>query len=81
MLTSICWGANDWGQGYDNANQTPYLDSILRNGLDWLIKAHPEPNALYVQVGDGDLDYIVSYVPSTDLTCQFNATTITGAAI
>ena len=25
-------------QGYDMANQTAYLDSMLRWGLDWLIK-------------------------------------------
>lgn len=25
--------------GYDMANQTVYLDSMLRYGLDWLIKA------------------------------------------
>ena len=27
--------------GYDLANQTAYLDSILRWGLDWLIKVCP----------------------------------------
>lgn len=35
---SICWGAIDFGKGYDTANQSAYLDSILRHGLDWLIK-------------------------------------------
>jgi endoglucanase len=25
-------------EGYDMANQTAYLDSMLRWGLDWLIK-------------------------------------------
>lgn len=28
---------------------------MLRWGLDWLIKAHPEENTLVVQVGDGTL--------------------------
>ncbi|KDQ14601.1 glycoside hydrolase family 9 protein [Botryobasidium botryosum FD-172 SS1] len=55
-MTSICWGAIDNGQGYDQAKQTPYLDDMLRWGLDWLIKAHPNPNTLVVQVGDGDID-------------------------
>ena len=36
---SICWGALDFGQGYDLANQTPYLDAMLRWSLDWLMKA------------------------------------------
>ncbi|KAG8955697.1 hypothetical protein FRC04_007688 [Tulasnella sp. 424] len=55
-LFSICWGANVYGQGYDRANQTAYLDGMLRWGLDWLMKAHPEPNTLYVQVGDTAVD-------------------------
>ena len=28
-----------FSKGYDNSNQTAYLDSMLRWGLDWLIKA------------------------------------------
>jgi endoglucanase len=35
---SICWGATDFGKGYDLANQTAYLDDTLRWGLDWLMK-------------------------------------------
>ncbi|KAL7282221.1 hypothetical protein ACG7TL_003690 [Trametes sanguinea] len=55
-LMSICWGALDSGRAYDLANQTAYLDDMLRWGLDWLVKAHPSPNTLFVQVGDGNLD-------------------------
>ncbi|KAI0921378.1 hypothetical protein AcW2_006371 [Taiwanofungus camphoratus] len=55
-LMSICWGAMDNGRGYDLANQTTYLDDMLRWGLDWLVKAHPSPNTLFVQVGAADLD-------------------------
>ncbi|KAI0265157.1 family 9 glycosyl hydrolase [Gloeopeniophorella convolvens] len=55
-IMSICWGANDFGKGYDLTNQTPYLDDMLRWGLDWLIKAHPAPRTLFVQVADGNLD-------------------------
>ncbi|OJV01681.1 MAG: hypothetical protein BGO12_04920 [Verrucomicrobia bacterium 61-8] len=29
----------------------------MRWGTDWLIKAHPSPNELYAQVGDGRLDH------------------------
>ncbi|EIM88135.1 family 9 glycosyl hydrolase [Stereum hirsutum FP-91666 SS1] len=53
---SICWGANDFGQGYDLANQTAYLDDMIRWTMDWLMKAHPSNNTLYVQVADGNLD-------------------------
>ncbi|KAF9263539.1 glycoside hydrolase family 9 protein [Marasmius fiardii PR-910] len=55
-LMSICWGATDFGRGYDLANQTAYLDDMLRWGLDWLIKAHPSNNTLYVAVADPNLD-------------------------
>ncbi|KAI0771998.1 Six-hairpin glycosidase [Trametes elegans] len=55
-LMSICWGALDAGQGYELANQTAYLDDMLRWGLDWLVKAHSSSNTLFVQVGDGNLD-------------------------
>ncbi|KAF8264958.1 glycoside hydrolase family 9 protein [Lactarius quietus] len=55
-ITSICWGAIDFGGGYDLANQTAYLDDMLRWSLDWLIKAHPASRTLFVQVGNADLD-------------------------
>ncbi|KAI0053068.1 glycoside hydrolase family 9 protein [Auriscalpium vulgare] len=55
-LMSICWGATDFGRGYDLANQTEYLDDMLRWGLDWLMKAHPSSTTLYVQVADANLD-------------------------
>ncbi|KAF8450355.1 glycoside hydrolase family 9 protein [Boletus edulis BED1] len=55
-LMSVCWGATDFGKGYDLANQTPYLDAMLRWGLDWLIKAHPTNNTLFVQISDANLD-------------------------
>lgn len=55
-LFSICWGANVHGQGYERAGQTAYLDEMLRWGLDWLMKAHPDANTLYVQVGDTAVD-------------------------
>ncbi|KAJ7095252.1 glycoside hydrolase family 9 protein [Mycena belliarum] len=55
-LMSVCWGAIDYGKGYDLANQTAYLDSMLRHGLDWLIKAHSAPSTLYVLVGDVNTD-------------------------
>jgi len=52
-VMSICWGALDYGKGYDSANQTAYLDDMLRWSLDWLMKAHPDSSTLYVLVADG----------------------------
>ena len=56
-LTSVSWGALEWYQGYKAANQTEYLRAMLQWGTDWLMKAHPEKNVLYAQVGKGDIDH------------------------
>jgi hypothetical protein len=50
--------------GYDLANQTAYLDSMLRWGLDWMIKAHPSNDTLFVQVGDSQSPDIISQMIS-----------------
>lgn len=52
----IIWGALEYGNGYDQAEQTKWLDSTLRWGLDWMIRAHPSPNSLAVFVGDSSVD-------------------------
>lgn len=33
-----------------------YWDETLRWGFDWMMKAHPSADVLYVQVGDGKVD-------------------------
>ena len=55
-LFCLAWGGLTQGRGFDLSNQTAYLDGTLRWGLDWLIKAHPEDDVLFVQVGDQDID-------------------------
>ncbi|KAI8599372.1 Six-hairpin glycosidase-like protein [Dissophora ornata] len=55
-LTEICYGALEFYDGYVLANQTHYLDQMVRWGTDWLIKAHPNDNTLYVQVGIAEVD-------------------------
>ncbi|KAF9106087.1 hypothetical protein BGX29_010549 [Mortierella sp. GBA35] len=55
-LAETCWGGLEFWEGYQLANQTHYLDQMVRWGMDWLIKAHPNNNTLYVQVGVGDID-------------------------
>ena len=37
-MFALAWGPLTWGQGYDAANQTAYLDASLRWGFDWLMK-------------------------------------------
>lgn len=55
-ITLVSWGAIEWHEGYEKANQTRYLHDMLRWGTDWLIKAHPSDSVLFVQVADGDID-------------------------
>ncbi|KAI8147607.1 Six-hairpin glycosidase-like protein [Fennellomyces sp. T-0311] len=55
-LALIAWGAIEFYDGYVKAGQTGYLRDTIRWGTDYLIKAHPEANVLYVQVGDGQVD-------------------------
>ncbi|KAF9362811.1 hypothetical protein BGX34_005442 [Mortierella sp. NVP85] len=55
-MTETCWGALEFWEGYRLANQTQYLNQMVRWGMDWLIKAHPNNNTLYVQVGSSDID-------------------------
>ncbi|KAG0201075.1 hypothetical protein BGX33_010537, partial [Mortierella sp. NVP41] len=55
-LTEICYGAIDFFEGYVLADKVHYLDQMVRWGTDWLIKAHPNNNTLYVQVGISEVD-------------------------
>ena len=55
--TMLAWGAIESPEGYIRSGQMPYLKDNLRWVNDYFIKAHPSPNVLYVQVGDGDADH------------------------
>ncbi|ODM95900.1 Endoglucanase 1 [Orchesella cincta] len=56
-MTMLAWGMADFKQGYVKAGQWEQAKDALRWGLDYMIKTHPEPNVLYVQVGDGNRDH------------------------
>lgn len=55
--TMLAWGAVESPEGYTASGQMPYLKDNLRWVNDYFIKAHPEPNVFYAQVGDGDADH------------------------
>ncbi|KAL0242126.1 hypothetical protein I308_105755 [Cryptococcus tetragattii IND107] len=55
-LFALSWGALTHGHGYSLANQTAYLDGTLRWGFDWLMKAHPSNDVLFIQVGSDGVD-------------------------
>ena len=56
-LTLLAWGLLEYPEAYQQSGQIGYLEDIVRWGTDWLMKAHPEPNVFYAQVGNGDLDH------------------------
>ncbi|KAF0386839.1 Six-hairpin glycosidase [Gigaspora margarita] len=61
-ITTIAWGALEWGEGYQLANQTQYLRDMIKWGTDWLLKASSNTNItnnqyLYVMIGSLDIDH------------------------
>ncbi len=55
--TMLAWGVDDDRAGYVAGGQlTPMLNN-LKWATDYLIAANPDPNTLYVQVGDGSVDH------------------------
>ncbi|KAL1915381.1 uncharacterized protein VTP21DRAFT_6839 [Calcarisporiella thermophila] len=65
-LNLINWGALEYFEGYVLANQTEFLRSMVKWGTDWLKKAHPSANELYVQVGVGRVENNY-WGPDTDI--------------
>ena len=56
-IVLMAWGGIEWFDGYQKANQVNYLRDTVRWGTDWLIKAHPSDNELYVQVKKKELGH------------------------
>jgi hypothetical protein len=56
-LTLLAWGGIEYPQGYTATGQRPFLLDAVRWGTDWLLKASPQPNVLYGQVGTGSADH------------------------
>ncbi|CAG8618936.1 9352_t:CDS:2 [Gigaspora margarita] len=56
-LSIVSWGALEWFDGYQLSGQTGYLYDMVKWGTDWLLKAHPKPNVLYVEVGIDTVDH------------------------
>ncbi|AXB42214.1 glycoside hydrolase family 9 protein [Amycolatopsis albispora] len=56
-MTMLAWGAVEEPAAYQRSGQLPHLKANLKHGTDWLLKAHPEPNVLYGQVGSGNPDH------------------------
>ena len=64
-MTVLAYGGVMYEDGYKNAGQFSYLQSTVKWGTDYLIKAHTKPNEFYCQVGNGDIDHDYPGRPET----------------
>ncbi|TXK36208.1 endoglucanase [Nonomuraea sp. C10] len=55
--TMLAWGAVEYRDAYQSSGQLTHLLNNLRWVNDYFIKAHPSPNVLYGQVGNGGTDH------------------------
>lgn len=56
-VTMLAWGAVEYRSAYQSSGQLTHLLNNLRWVNDYFIKAHPQPNVLYGQVGNGGADH------------------------
>ncbi len=64
-LTMLAWGVVEYRDAYAAVGQLDEALDAIKWGTDWLIKAHPSPNVLYAQVGDGHADHSYWGPPET----------------
>ncbi|GFP98474.1 endoglucanase 5 [Phtheirospermum japonicum] len=56
-VAMLCWGAIDFKDEFVSLNQLGHTLEAIKWGTDYFIKAHPQPNVLWGQVGDGGSDH------------------------
>ncbi|TKW23921.1 hypothetical protein SEVIR_3G018800v4 [Setaria viridis] len=57
-VTMLSWGVLEFEKEMVAANNLQRALDAIRWGTNYFIKAHTEPNGLWVQVGDGDSDHL-----------------------
>ncbi|KAL5222073.1 hypothetical protein ABZP36_026786 [Zizania latifolia] len=56
-VTMMAWSVLEYGEQMAAAGELGHAMEAVKWGTDYFIKAHPEPNVLYGEVGDGDSDH------------------------
>ncbi|XP_042515634.1 endoglucanase 13-like [Macadamia integrifolia] len=56
-VTMLSWSVVEFGTQLSSKNELHNALQAIKWGTDYLIKAHPQPNVLYGEVGDGDSDH------------------------
>ncbi|KAK3430187.1 hypothetical protein EUGRSUZ_E01715 [Eucalyptus grandis] len=56
-ISMLSWSVVEFKDKLQSKNELPNALAAIRWGTDYLIKAHPLPDVLYGEVGDGDSDH------------------------
>ncbi|KAJ6806987.1 endoglucanase 6-like [Iris pallida] len=56
-MTMMSWSIGEYGKQMAASGELGHAMKAVRWGTDYLLKAHPEPNVLYGEVGDGNTDH------------------------
>ncbi|KAL8100565.1 endoglucanase 5-like [Apium graveolens] len=56
-VTMLAWGVIEFGKEIMKMDQMGHALAAIEWGTDYFIKAHPQPNVLWAEVGDGDSDH------------------------
>ncbi|KAL6501758.1 Endoglucanase [Orobanche gracilis] len=56
-ITMMSWSIIEYGKQMSDSGELSHALDAVKWGTDYFIKAHPEPNVLYAEVGDGDTDH------------------------
>lgn len=57
-VTMLAWSVVEFGEKLKANNEIRNALKAIKWGTDYLMKAHPEPNVLYGEVGDGQSDHV-----------------------
>ncbi|XP_039143300.1 endoglucanase 6-like [Dioscorea cayenensis subsp. rotundata] len=56
-ITMMSWSILEYGKQMGGSGELGHAIEAVKWGTDYLIKAHPEPDVLYGEVGDGNTDH------------------------
>ncbi|KAL6533586.1 Endoglucanase [Orobanche hederae] len=56
-ITMMSWSIIEYGNQISYSGELSHALNAVKWGTDYFIKAHPKPNVLYAEVGDGDTDH------------------------
>ncbi|CAO2829897.1 unnamed protein product [Amaranthus hypochondriacus] len=56
-VTMLSWGVIQYGSEIEESGQLEHAYEAIKWATDYFIKAHTNPNVLWVEVGDGDTDH------------------------